>query len=126
MCCVFVLKDEEEKKRPKDRKDRFHPLIRSKQAQDKRGFEKSKSFVVKRKTKTNWRIHPHKNKNEEMVRKYNKTGKYSKKNKYKEWKDDDDDGGGGDLSDLSFDDDYEDDGSNARKQKRTAVVDDQS
>ena len=58
-----------------------------------------------------------------MVRKYNKTGKYSKKNKYKEWKDDDDDDGGGDLSDLSFDDDYEDDGSNARKHKRTAVVD---
>jgi len=80
--------------------------------------------MVKRKTKTNWNPIPHKNKNEEMVRKYNKTGKYSKKNKYKEWKDDDDDDdGGGDLSDLSFDDDYEDDGSNARKQKRTAVVD---
>ena len=78
--------------------------------------------MVKRKTKTTTGIIiPHKNKNEEMVRKYNKTGKYSKKNKYKEWKDDDDDDG--DLSDLSFDDDYEDDGSNARKQKRTAVVD---
>ena len=89
---------------------------------------RSKSFVGKTKDENNnlGIIIPHKNKNEEMVRKYNKTGKYSKKNKYKEWKDDDDDDGGGDLSDLSFDDDYEDDGSNARKHKRTAVVDESS
>ena len=89
---------------------------------NKRGFE-NRSPCRKTKDENKLESTPHKNKNEEMVRKYNKTGKYSKKNKYKEWKDDDDDGGGGDLSDLSFDDDCEDDGSNARKQKRTAVVD---
>jgi hypothetical protein len=127
VCCVFVLKDEEEKKRPKDLEKIAFTLSSGPNKHMTREVLKNRSPCRKCKKmkdeNNNWNHHPipHKNKNEEMVRKYNKTGKYSKKNKYKEWKDDDDDDG--DLSDLSFDDDYEDDGSNARKQKRTAVVD---